>query len=313
MKRISHSHKLKETLLKVQNRKGFKRSGRGKGRPFQPLKCTIVLPLLLAQRHTTSPFSKAPEVPARPEGAKDGGRNNTPGTCQNCLSDQKSIWISSERKFWFKGKHCSKTTKRQCLTHTTDSLKHVVENRVSANCGSSHTVSQREERWGCSPHIQPRISQPFHRISTFQIRRDYSGHRYHSKRRLHVQHRSFQCIFDNSNTPKRKKMDEISLDRENMPISSVGLWSRPSPKMVHKAHEITTELLETLGFVINKEKSIPSPTQILDYYLGIITDSQEMSLSLPMKRILKIQQACKNLLQKKNESVREFSKVRGNK
>ena len=67
---------------------------------------------------------------------------------------------------------------------------------------------------------------------------------------------------------------------------------------------ITTELLEMLGFVINREKSILSPTQILDDYLGFIINSQEMSLSLPMKKILKIQQACRNLLQKKTVSVR---------
>ena len=429
VKRISRSNKLKETLLKVQNWKVFRKSGRGKSHQFQPSKQyhrpTATTTSIEAH---SQPFQQGPLGNSTNRGGKGRGKKPYSRYVPICLSEQKSICISSKRKFWFKGRHCSKTVKRHCLTYTTDSQKLVVENGVSTNCGSSkswgadsmlhtkledpdsgsldfgcssreghqlgkcpstrqvptttelqqislsqnrprstkndrygsyrtmsrvptsghqHTVSQREERWGCSSHIQPEKSQPFHGISTFQIRRDSSSHRHHSERGLHVQNRYFQCILDNSNTPQRQKIDEISLERENIPISSMDLWSRPSPKMVHKAHEtsdsiseetrdkkrhlygrsvgggefdlevsvlhshIRTELLEMLGFVINREKSILSPTQILDDCLGFIINSQEMSLSLQMKKILKIQQACRNLLQKKTVSVRELSKVLG--
>ena len=90
------------------------------------------------------------------------------------------------------------------------------------------------------------------------------------------------------------------------------LWGGELDFEVSVLHShITTQLLELLGFVINKDKTILSPIQILDDNRGFIINSQEMSLSLPVKKILKIQQACKNLLQKKTVSVRELSKVLG--
>ena len=72
---------------------------------------------------------------------------------------------------------------------------------------------------------------------------------------------------------------------------------------------LTRELLEYLGFVVN-EKSVISPQRTVEY-LGFIVDSEDMTLMLPRQKILKIQQACKDLLNRHKTSVREVAKIVG--
>ena len=90
------------------------------------------------------------------------------------------------------------------------------------------------------------------------------------------------------------------------------LWGGESDLEASVLHiSLTVTLLELLGFVVNLKKSILDPTQVLKDYLGFIINSVEMSLSLPLIKIQKIQQACRDLLQKKTVSVRALTKVLG--
>ena len=59
--------------------------------------------------------------------------------------------------------------------------------------------------------------------------------------------------------------------------------------------QLTLDLLQWLGFTINWEKSLLVPTQSLTF-LGLSIDSQTMSLSLPEKKILDIQNKCQSLI-----------------
>ena len=72
----------------------------------------------------------------------------------------------------------------------------------------------------------------------------------------------------------------------------------------------TLTLLQRLGFTINWEKSILEPTQSLTF-LGLVIDSQTMSLTLPEKKILNIQNKCQRLLLNPTPSAREVASLIG--
>ena len=72
---------------------------------------------------------------------------------------------------------------------------------------------------------------------------------------------------------------------------------------------ITVKHLESLGFVINLEKSILEPTSTLTDYLGFILDSTNMTLALPPNKVKKVQSACQNLLAQERVTVREVARV----
>ena len=65
-----------------------------------------------------------------------------------------------------------------------------------------------------------------------------------------------------------------------------------------------------LGFLINIRKSYLEPTSTLEF-LGLIVDSGEMTLSLPMEKLLKVQIPCQETLEKEKVIVRELSKLTG--
>ena len=47
------------------------------------------------------------------------------------------------------------------------------------------------------------------------------------------------------------------------------------------------QILESLGFIINKEKSVPIPLQKIVFY-GYVIDSVAMAVSLPNEKLNKI-------------------------
>jgi hypothetical protein len=71
-----------------------------------------------------------------------------------------------------------------------------------------------------------------------------------------------------------------------------------------------TELLEKCGFVINIEKSIGTPHQVIEF-LGLIVDSRNLSLSLRAEKVDEIIRLCRNLFSKGSAPLREIAKVLG--
>ncbi|XP_068742268.1 uncharacterized protein [Montipora capricornis] len=68
--------------------------------------------------------------------------------------------------------------------------------------------------------------------------------------------------------------------------------------------------LESLGFLVNIEKSHVTLTTRITY-LGFEIDSVAMKLFLPISKISRIIQSCKNLLQNSNPTIREIAHVAG--
>lgn len=74
--------------------------------------------------------------------------------------------------------------------------------------------------------------------------------------------------------------------------------------------EDTIVLLQKLGFCVNYEKSVLTPTRNIEY-LGNIIDTISMTVSLPARRVEKITDACNRLLRKSKETIREVARVTG--
>ena len=78
--------------------------------------------------------------------------------------------------------------------------------------------------------------------------------------------------------------------------------------------EEVINLLEFLGFIINYKKSVVVPQQILEY-LGLVIDSNKLSLSLPHGKIDSVTKLCFDSLEADRAgslSLRDLAKVMGN-
>lgn len=71
-----------------------------------------------------------------------------------------------------------------------------------------------------------------------------------------------------------------------------------------------SELLQSLGFVINKEKSCLTPQKYCKY-LGFMLNSQDMTLSLPSQKADNIKSNILSLKSKKECKIREFAQLLG--
>ena len=72
----------------------------------------------------------------------------------------------------------------------------------------------------------------------------------------------------------------------------------------------TIELLEYLGFIINKKKSRMKPCQVREF-LGLILDSQNYKIYLTDRKREKIGEKIKQLLKAKREKIRKVAKIIG--
>ena len=71
------------------------------------------------------------------------------------------------------------------------------------------------------------------------------------------------------------------------------------------------ELFTRLGFIMNDEKSVMEPTQVIEF-LGLILDSIKMMVFLTQKKSRKIKKLCKSLIGKTVVSIRDLAGVIGN-
>ena len=69
-------------------------------------------------------------------------------------------------------------------------------------------------------------------------------------------------------------------------------------------------LLESLGFTVNAEKSLPIATQRIEF-LGFIVDSVRMEISLPAQKMKNIRVECRPLLRDKVMTVRKLARLVG--
>ena len=83
-----------------------------------------------------------------------------------------------------------------------------------------------------------------------------------------------------------------------------------SPAEVTAAVHDTLQLLAKLGFTVNFEKSILSPTQVITY-LGFCIDSINMQVSLPDNKAQNIKHECQKLAKKNSDIIRNVAKMIG--
>ena len=74
--------------------------------------------------------------------------------------------------------------------------------------------------------------------------------------------------------------------------------------------EMAMSLLESLGFIINKEKSILKPTQVLTF-LGFTINSVNMTLNLPHDKVTAIQSQRRQLLTLSSVTLRAIAQILG--
>ena len=83
-----------------------------------------------------------------------------------------------------------------------------------------------------------------------------------------------------------------------------------SVELVKQHKQITIRLLESLGFLINYDKSMLIPTQRIQF-LGLLIDSTQMLFILPETKTTSIRKACQQLVNKQRPTIREVSRVLG--
>ena len=88
------------------------------------------------------------------------------------------------------------------------------------------------------------------------------------------------------------------------------LLMHQDPSVLRCQVSLVVQLFVNLGFVINSEKSIATPTQSLNF-LGFNLDSVLMKVSLPGKKLVKIQSTCSNLCSRSLVSRRDLAKLLG--
>ena len=71
-----------------------------------------------------------------------------------------------------------------------------------------------------------------------------------------------------------------------------------------------TSLLESLGFVVNKDKSQLLPVQTIQYF-GFLVSSRKMKIRLTEAKIVQITTACRKAREKESLSVRELARLIG--
>ena len=73
---------------------------------------------------------------------------------------------------------------------------------------------------------------------------------------------------------------------------------------------IVVRILESLGFIINKEKSVLIPSQKI-VFLGFVIDSMAMTVSLPEEKLNKLKEQTLSLWERPQCSIRELAHVVG--
>ena len=69
-------------------------------------------------------------------------------------------------------------------------------------------------------------------------------------------------------------------------------------------------ILENLGFIINLEKSIFHPQQVIEF-LGVIVNSIEMQFALPEDKVTSILKECKQMVRKQTTTLSQLSHIIG--
>ena len=74
--------------------------------------------------------------------------------------------------------------------------------------------------------------------------------------------------------------------------------------------ELVKPLLTSLGFLVNEDKSVPYPTQELQF-LGFLINSKRMTLAVTDKKIKSLISQCKTLMESPQNTIRQLARIIG--
>ena len=83
-----------------------------------------------------------------------------------------------------------------------------------------------------------------------------------------------------------------------------------SKKETEQAFQETKVLMESLGFVINEEKSQSRASQVIEF-LGFLIDSRDMRFRITAARVKQIKEKCKRALESNQMTLRELAHIVG--
>lgn len=92
-------------------------------------------------------------------------------------------------------------------------------------------------------------------------------------------------------------------------LDDILIMAQSPSTLLSQLHQAVT-LMESLGFVINSEKSVLTPSQTVTL-LGFVIDSVDASLSLPSRKMAKIRHELRQTLSKSQVPLRQIARVVG--
>jgi hypothetical protein len=87
------------------------------------------------------------------------------------------------------------------------------------------------------------------------------------------------------------------------------LMDQNPERLISVFHNIVN-LLQSLGFLIKREKCSPSPTQGIEF-LGAVINSKDMTIAVPNTKLLNLQAECKKIHAKRCVTLKELSVLLG--
>ena len=206
-------------------------------------------------------------------------------------------------------------------------------------------VHSAQEGWGSETRHQPETPKQICEIRAFQNGGATHSQSSSEEKRLDGQSRPERCLFHGPNSPTILPFTPLQDGEKDVSIQLSSLWSLHSPRVFTKIlkpsvemlrslgirmviymddmllmasskqklleHvQVSTFLLENLGFIINSKKSILRPSQEIEF-LGMMVNSVSMDLKLPGEKIKKIRQEVHRLLSIKQPSAQLLSQLLG--
>ena len=202
-----------------------------------------------------------------------------------------------------------------------------------------------QERGRTSPHNQPQISKQVCSTCSLQDGGNSIPEGYYSSTGFHDQTGSERHLFFHPSTSHSSDVSELQMERENIPIHLLTIWSLKCTSHIHKSNETShwvpevsrhsdgslpgrhanpwsdqggsfemavscPELLENLGFLINYDKSELEPMQSL-VFLGFLINTVTMEIKLPKEKVSQAVQEAQDLLQHHQASARQLAHLIG--
>ena len=202
--------------------------------------------------------------------------------------------------------------------------------------------SGSQEGWIGEVGDQPETPEPVHPPNPFQDGEPGNDPRPTERGRLDGLNRLKGRLPISHNMGGPQKVFEISMERQSVRVPIPSVWPEQCTTCIHQiiearpckisssgnetdivfgryvgdgteqgeTREPSSSLLELLGFVVNREKSQLTPTQVT-HYLGFIVDSKEMKIRLLEEKVTQISTACRRIRKKRCASVRELARLIG--